>query len=502
MEGVELTPYLVISAAILQMDPCSKHHNSTFPVGFAWGASTAAYQIEGGWNADGKGPSVWDTFSHQGGGRVYKDQTGDVACGSYTLWEEDLKCIKQLGLTHYRFSLSWPRLLPDGTTGFINQKGIAYYDKVIDDLLANGITPLVTLYHFDLPQGVEDQGGWKSEKTVDLFTEYAHFCFDTFGSKVKWWITINEPHIIARYGYEEGRFPPGIQDPGTGAYQAAHNMIKAHAKAWHVYHLLFKEMQHGRVSIALDSDWAEPFNPASVEDQEAVKRYLTFDLSWFAEPIFISGDYPAMLKSQISAKSKQQGFPTSRLPEFTEEEKKMVQGTADFFCLNYYTTRKIKHQDNSQEKPGLITDQDAVAVIDPSWPVPGIEWLAVVPWGLRKLLKFVKDTFNDPEIYITENGFAQSDPAPLDDSQRWEYFRQTLLEVLKGIHVDEVNVKGYFVWSLLDNFEWNYGYSQRFGLYHVDFESPQLPRTPYKSALEYKKVVSQNCLGESDEEKK
>ncbi|XP_069487983.1 cytosolic beta-glucosidase-like isoform X2 [Ambystoma mexicanum] len=413
------------------MDSLSNPPSFQFPAGFAWGASTSAYQIEGGWDADGKGPSVWDTFCHQGGGRVFQNQTGDVACGSYTQWEDDLKCIKQLGLTHYRFSLSWSRLLPDGTTGFINQKGIAYYNRIIDDLLANGICPLVTLYHFDMPQAVENQGGWRSDKTVEIFNEYARFCFDTFGNKVKFWITINEPHVVAEYGYEQGLIAPGVTDPGIGVYHVGHNMIKAHAKAWHTYHLLFKEKQHGQVSISLDSDWAEPFDPSSVKDQEAVQRYLAFNLGWFAHPVFINGDYPPLMKSQISSKSKQQGFMDSRLPEFTDEEMKMIQGTADFFCLNYYTTRKVKHQDSSHTKPSIKADQDADAIQDPSWPVPGIEWLAVVPWGLRKLLKFIKDTFKDPEIYITENGFAQIDPAPLDDSQRWEYFRQTLSEILK-----------------------------------------------------------------------
>ncbi|XP_029446131.1 lactase-like protein isoform X2 [Rhinatrema bivittatum] len=365
-------------------------HSYAFPKGFAWGAATAAYQIEGGWDADGKGPNVWDTFTHQGGDRVFKNQTGDVACGSYTLWEEDLKCIKQLGLTHYRFSLSWSRLLPDGTTGFINQKGIDYYNKVIDDLIANGIMPMVTLYHFDMPQAVEDQGGWRSEKVVAIFDKYAEFCFGTFGNRVKLWITINEPFIVATYGYEKGLFAPGIKEPGIGAYQAAHNMIKAHAKAWHTYHSQFKEKQCGFVSIALNSDWAEPLDPTSVADEKATERHLAFIFGWFAKPIFIDGDYPALMKSQIAAKSKAQGFPSSRLPEFKEEETKMIMGTADFFCLNYYTSRKIKHKAYAQDEPSLKADEEVEEVMDPSWPISGIEWLAVVPWGIRKLLKYIK----------------------------------------------------------------------------------------------------------------
>nr|XP_033804384.1 lactase-like protein [Geotrypetes seraphini]XP_033804394.1 lactase-like protein [Geotrypetes seraphini]XP_033804402.1 lactase-like protein [Geotrypetes seraphini]XP_033804411.1 lactase-like protein [Geotrypetes seraphini]XP_033804421.1 lactase-like protein [Geotrypetes seraphini]XP_033804431.1 lactase-like protein [Geotrypetes seraphini] len=469
-------------------------YSYTFPNGFAWGTSTAAYQIEGGWVADGKGPNVWDTFTHQGGDRVFKNQTGDVACGSYTLWEEDLKCIKQLGLTHYRFSLSWSRLLPDGTTGFINQKGIDYYNKVIDDLLTKGITPMVTLYHFDMPQALEDQDGWRSEKIVGIFNEYAEFCFNTFGNRVKLWITINEPFVVAKFGYENGLHAPGIKEPGTGAYQTAHNMIKAHAKTWHTYHLLFKEKQHGSVSIALNADWSEPLDPTSVIDEKATERRLAFSLDWFAKPIFIDGDYPPLMKLCVAAKSKEQGYPSSRLPEFTKEEMQMIKGTADFFCLNYYTTRKIRHQEYAQAGPSFKADEEVEEIKDPSWPICGIEWLAVVPWGIRKLLKYVKDIYNDPIIYITENGFAQSDPASLEDTLRWEYFRQILLEILKGIYLDKVNVKGYFVWSLLDCFEWTEGYNKRFGLFHVDFNSSSLLRTAYTSASEYAKVVASNRL--------
>ncbi|NP_001087678.1 glucosidase, beta, acid 3 (gene/pseudogene) [Xenopus laevis] len=473
--------------------------NYTFPASFAWGAATAAYQIEGGWDADGKGPSVWDTFTHQGGDRVFKNQTGDVACGSYTLWEEDLKCIKQLGLTHYRFSLSWSRLLPDGTTGFINQKGIEYYNKVINSLLENNISPVVTLYHFDMPQAVEDLGGWRSEKTVDIFEKYAQFCYETFGDRVKLWITINEPYIVARFAYEEGILAPAKKHPGYGAYEAGHNMLRAHAKAWHNYNTNFKKQQNGAVSIALCSDWAEPFNPSSAADKEATNRYLAFYLDWFAKPVFIDGDYPVSMKLKISENSKKEGLKTSRLPELTEEEKALIKGTADFFCLNYYTSRKIKHCTVASEDPSFICDLSLEEIKDPDWPQCAPEWLAVVPWGLRKLLKYIKKTFNNPVIYITENGFGQNDPPLLEDTQRWKFFEETLREVSKAINIDGVNVQGYFVWSLMDNFEWIYGNNARFGLFHVDFDQATLPRTPYLSALKYSNVVKRNGLeGQAD----
>ncbi|XP_043918017.1 cytosolic beta-glucosidase-like [Protopterus annectens] len=465
-----------------------------FPKGFAWGAATAAYQIEGGWNIDGKGPSVWDTFTHKGGDRVFKNQTGDVACNSYALWEKDLKCIKQLGLTHYRFSLSWARLLPDGTTSFINQKGVDYYNKVINDLRSNHVEPMVTLYHLDLPQALEDRGGWRSEKIVDSFDKYAKFCFRTFGDRVKLWLTINEPYIVSRLGYEDGILPPEVKEQGVALYQVAHNMIKAHARVWHSYDTLFRKEQSGLVSIVLYSGWAEPFNPNSVDDKAASERYLEFMLGWFANPVFLDGDYPAVMKSRIQNLSKSQGLSSSRLPEFTEDEKRMIKGTADFFALNYYTTRKVSYEESTCFGPSFLGDQATKESTDSSWPVMEPFWLAVVPWGIRKLLKYIKDKYNAPAIYITENGFGQKDPSPLEDVQRWSYYRQTLTEVYKAISEDHVDVQGYFAWSLLDNFEWTFGYDVRFGLFHVDYENPDLPRTSYKSAKEYAKVIKNNGL--------
>ncbi|XP_072801828.1 cytosolic beta-glucosidase isoform X4 [Vicugna pacos] len=393
------------------------------------GAATSAYQVEGGWDADGKGPSVWDTFTHQGRDRVFKNQTGDVACGSYTLWEEDLKCIKQLGLTHYRFSLSWSRLLPDGTTGFINQKGIDYYNKIIDDLLTNGVTPIVTLYHFDLPQTLEDQGGWLSEAIIDSFDKYAWFCFSTFGDRVKHWITINEPNMLALVAYELGAFPPGVPQVGTKVYQAAHNLIKAHARSWHSYDSLFRKEQKGMVSLSIFAGWVEPADPNSVSDQEATKRAIAFQLDFFAKPIFIDGDYPEVVKSQVALMSKKQGYPSSRLPELTEEEKKMIRGTADFFAVQYYTTRLVKYQENKKGELGLLQDAEVEVFPDSSWI--NLDWVYVVPWGIRKLLKYIKETYNNPVIYITENGFPLDEAPSFDDTQRWECFRQTFQELLR-----------------------------------------------------------------------
>ncbi|XP_010888559.1 cytosolic beta-glucosidase [Esox lucius] len=460
-----------------------------FPPKFAWGAATAAYQIEGGWDSDGKGPSIWDTFCHKGGGLVYEDHSGDVTCSSYVFWEEDLKCIQQLGLTHYRLSVSWSRLLPDGTTKHVNQKGVRYYNKVIDDLLASNVMPMVTLYHFDLPQALQDQGGWTSPEMADIFDSYACFCFQTFGDRVKLWITLNEPYVCAKLGHEDGIFAPGIKEPGIAAYLVGHNMLRAHARAWHSYHSMYRAKQGGAVSLALNSDWAEPVNPASPDDIAATERYLAFSLGWFAWPVFVTGDYPEVMRSRVELRSKELSCQDCRLPAFSKDEPSIL-GTADFFALNYYTSRRVKAVGGLPEGCGLKSDQDAEAVVDPTWPVCGVSWLAVVPDGLRKLLKYIKDTFNNPAVYITENGFSQVGPVVMDDVQRCGFYQDIIQEVAKAIQEDGVDVRGYFAWSLLDNFEWADGFRVRFGLFHVDFAQPEKTRTIYRSGREYAGIIS------------
>lgn len=266
--------------------------------------------------------------------------------------------------------------------------GIDYYNKIIDDLLKNGVTPIVAIYHFDLPQALEDLGGWLSEAIVEAFDKYAQFCFSTFGDRVKQWLTINEPNILALLAYDMGIFAPGVPHIGIGGYQAAHNLIKAHARSWHSYDSLFREEQKGFVSLSLFFCWLEPADPNSEIDQEATKRAINFHLDFFAKPIFIDGDYPDVVKSQVASMSKKQGYPSSRLPEFTEEEKKMIKGTADFFAVQYYTTRLVRHQENKKRELGFLQDVEIEFFPNPFWKNVG--WIYVVPWGIRKLLKYIK----------------------------------------------------------------------------------------------------------------
>ncbi|KAM4537472.1 cytosolic beta-glucosidase [Odontesthes bonariensis] len=470
--------------------------NNMFPPDFAWGAATAAYQIEGGWQADGKGPSIWDTFCREKG-RVFEDQNGDLACNSYELWEKDLECIQQLGLTHYRLSLSWARLLPDGTSQHVNQRGVQYYNKVIDDLLACDVSPMVTLYHFDLPQALQDQGGWKSPDIATLFDNYAKFCFQTFGDRVKLWITINEPYVCAKLGHEDGIHAPGLKEKGIAPYVVGHNMLRAHAMAWHSYNSTFRAKQKGTVSVALNSDWFEPSDPGCNEDITAAERAIAFTLGWFAWPVFVTGDYPEMMKSAIDAQSEKLGYSgTSRLPRFSSDDPTIL-GTADFFALNYYTSRKVKPGGGCEHTLSMKSDQDTEDVLDPSWPICGVSWLAVVPYGLRKLLKYIKDTLGNPAVYITENGFSQVGPLQIKDVQRCEFYKNTISEVAQAVQEDGVNVRGYFAWSLMDNFEWADGFSVRFGLFHVDFSDAALDRTIYQSGQEYAGMISKYKSGQS-----
>ncbi|XP_029943661.1 cytosolic beta-glucosidase [Salarias fasciatus] len=467
-----------------------------FPPDFAWGAGTAAYQIEGGWQADGKGPSIWDTFCHEEG-RVFGEQNGDVACNSYELWEKDLECIQQLGLTHYRLSFSWARLLPHGTTQHVNQKGVQYYNKVIDDLLACNVSPMVTLYHFDLPQALQDQGGWKSPSTAGLFDSYARFCFQTFGDRVKLWITINEPYVCAKLGNEDGIHAPGLREKGTAAYLVGHNMLRGHAMAWHSYDSLYRPQQKGAVSLAINSDWIEPLDPGREADVAAAERDLAFTLGWFAWPVFVTGDYPEIMRSAIDAQSaKLKHSGESRLPRFSEDDPTIL-GTADFFALNHYTSRKATAGGDCEETLCMKSDRNVEEVVDSSWPICGVSWLAVVPSGLRKLLKYIKDTFHNPAVYITENGFSQVGPLQIEDVHRCQFYKDTILEVAKAIEEDGVDVRGYFAWSLMDNFEWADGFSVRFGLFHVDFSDAELSRTVYRSGKEYAKIIAKYTSGQS-----
>ncbi|XP_044265974.1 myrosinase 1-like [Tribolium madens] len=482
--------FLLITLRLALAEPTNKK----FPENFLFGTATASYQVEGGWNEDGKGENIWDYFTHTYPDRIANQANGDIACNSYHKYLEDIEMLKDLGVHFYRFSLSWSRILPEGHIEKINQVGVDYYKNLIKALKENGIEPYVTLYHWDLPQPLQEKGGWpNTDLMVDLFADYARLAFTLFGDQVKYWMTFNEAKQTCQLGYGYGVFAPGIQSNGIDSYKCAHTVIKSHAKAYHIYDEEFRKTQNGRVSMVIDSDWFEPASDSD-KDIEAAERKIQFTFGWYANPIYHpDGNYPQVMIDRIAERSKKEGFEKSRLPEFTSDEIDYIKGTFDFLSLNTYTTSMVKWIDDYPiGNVGYDNDISVVAYQDPSWNSSASSWLKVVPWGTRKLINWVDKTYNHPEIVITENGF--SDYGELDDEGRILYYQNYLSNILEAIKEDGINVTGYTAWSLMDNFEWLNGYTEKFGLYQVDFDDENRTRTPKKSADFYKKVVATKCL--------
>uniref|UniRef100_A0A8C6XYL9 Lactase n=1 Tax=Naja naja TaxID=35670 RepID=A0A8C6XYL9_NAJNA len=465
----------------------------TFPSGFLWGTSTASFNVEGGWAEDEKGESIWDRYGHRG--QIHKNQTADVACDSYRKTQYDIYLLRGLRPKIYKFSISWPRIFANGDNSSLNPEGVNYYNKLIDNLLDSGIEPMVTLFHWDLPQVLQDFGGWQNESIIDAFVNYAAFCFATFGDRVKLWITFHEPWVISYAGYGTGQHPPGTVSPGDASYQVAHIILLAHARTWHVYNMTYRPQQQGKVGIVLNSDWAEPRNPRSPQDLKAAERYLQFMLGWFAHPIFINGDYPEILKTQIEEKNNQCSVDFAKLPAFSNKDKEMVQGTADFFGLSHYTSRLVGVLDNQTCNSEYETIGGFSREVDPSWPTTAAPWLYVVPWGLRRLLQFVSEEYTKTSIpiYIAANGAPIDDRADMiNDTARLDYYRLYINEALKAVKEDGVDVQAYIARSLIDGFEGMSGYSQKFGLHNVNFEDPNRQRTPRKSAYFFSAVIENN----------
>lgn len=453
-----------------------------FPNNFVWGSATSSYQIEGAWNVDGRGPSIWDAFC-QIPGKVFNNDTGNVACDHYNKMKEDVALMKAMGLKAYRFSISWSRILPQGR-GEVNEKGIQFYSDLIDELLANDIEPWVTLYHWDLPLALQlEMDGWLNKEIADVFTDYANLCFERFGNRVKNWITFNEAWVVAILGYGQGVFAPG-RISNSEPYLAGHHILIAHAKTVKSYRENYQQKQQGKIGITNNCDWREPLTD-SKEDKEAAERALEFFISWFTDPIYF-GHYPKSMIERLG----------ERLPKFTEEEKQMLVGSTDFFGLNHYTTMmaseaKEVEQGSVYGNGGLSEDQDVNLSLDSAWELTEMKW-AVVPWGCRKLLEWISERYDYPDIVITENGCAYDDKlinGEVNDNKRIEFFEGYLEECSKAIN-NGVRLTGYFMWSFMDNFEWASGYSKRFGVHYVDFET--LERTPKASAKWLAKFIREN----------
>ncbi|XP_018565435.1 myrosinase 1-like [Anoplophora glabripennis] len=466
-------------------------NNPTFPDGFLFGVATAAYQIEGAWNEDGKGESIWDHFVHSNASVIQNNDTGDIACDSYHKYKEDIALAKELGVNHYRFSVSWTRILPTGFADQINVKGIMYYQNLVNEIVKQGMIPVATLYHWDLPQSLQDIGGWTNPELVHHFVNYSRIVIESL-DQVGYWITINEPRPICQYGYGAGAFAPGIALDGIGEYLCAYVLVKAHAAVYHMYKTEFPDLK-AKMSITFDGEWYEPASDNDA-DKEAAERRKQFEFGLYANPI-LNGNWPQVVVDRVKYRSENGNYSKSRLPEFTEEEIAYINGTFDFIGLNtYYTLLVADAAEGDFANTSSEDDIRATASTDPSWPVAP-NGNTVVPWGARKYLKWVKDTYNNPDILITENGVAD-DGSTLEDDDRISFYQDYLKAILDAMYEDEVKVFGYTAWSLLDNFEWTKGYSAHFGLYHVNFTDPDRKRTAKKSASYYKFVATTHELPE------
>ncbi|MDQ8205932.1 GH1 family beta-glucosidase [Coraliomargarita sp. SDUM461003] len=452
---------------------------------FTWGVATAAHQVEGAWLEDGKGLNVWDAFSHTPG-KIKNGDTADVACDHYHRYEEDIDLIEQLGVRGYRFSISWARILPQGR-GEVNQAGIDFYNRLIDGLLAKGITPFVTLYHWDLPLTLQmENDGWLSYSTAEAFAEYAQVCFNAFGDRVKKWMTFNESWCTAVLGHGSGVFAPG-RTSVTEPYLAAHNLMLAHGLAAKA----FRDGGYaGQIGIANNCDFREPLTDAP-EDQAAAQEALEFFYGWFTDPV-VFGDYPAIMRERVG----------DRLPKFTPEQSELLKGSADFLGLNHYTTHYASRADVDENgvaaengNGGMDADQCVHLSADPAWPTTSMGWY-VVPWGLRKMLNWIEQRYNGLPIYVTENGCSVEDNDPstaVEDHFRAKFIESYTEELKKARDEDGVNVQGYFCWTLMDNFEWTRGYDMRFGLIFCNFDT--LERIPKASYRAYQQLIQRDCAG-------
>ncbi|XP_059050551.1 myrosinase 1-like [Achroia grisella] len=465
-----------------------------FPDSFEFGASTSAYQIEGGWYEDGKGLSIWDIATHMDPSQIKDKSTGDIAADSYHLYKRDVEIAKELGLDFYRFSVSWPRILPKGLPNQINQAGIDYYNNLINELLKNNIKPFLTIYHWDLPYELQKLGGWINPHVVDWFVDYVKILYDYYGDRVKLWITINEPKQICYEGYGSTLKAPMLNASGVAEYMCAKNLLLAHAKAYHLYNQNYRKLQNGTVGISISCTWFEPASE-TIDDHQAAVDANQFDWGQYAHPIFSkAGHFPFELKKNIALKSAEQGFSRSRLPELSASEVALIRGSADFFGVNTYTT-KLAYRDASLDGlyavPSYMDDMAAVVVGNPTWPQAKSTWLQEVPWGFYKLLKEIKKNYNNPVVYITENGWSTA--GGLFDDDRIQYYRN-YLSVLHDAIEEGCDVRKYTAWSLIDNFEWKNGYTEKFGLYEVDFSREDRNRTPRKSAYVYKEIIRTKSL--------
>ena len=446
-----------------------------FPPKFIWGAATASYQIEGAWNEDGRSPSVWDVFS-QTPGKTYNGDTGNTACDHYHRYKEDVAIMKDLSLPAYRFSVAWPRVIPTGR-GAVNQKGLDFYSRLVDELLSAGVDPWVTLYHWDLPQILQQQGGWMNPSISDAFAEYTRAVVDTLGDRVSNWMTFNEPQCFVGLGLINGHHAPGYLLPQTDVAKAAHHSMVAHGKAVDIlrakggskYTIGYVPTTQAMIPATETPDNIELARKAMFSHTPA--RELFWTISLFSDPVYL-GKYPDDILEIIE----------KDLPKNWQDDMALISRDLDFFGINLYSGKVIGT--DAQGVPCVLPDA-------PGKPQTALKWNVedeTLRWGTR----FMYERYKKPVI-VTENGLANSDWVHMDgkvhDPSRIDFTRRYLLGLEKAID-EGVDIAGYFHWSLMDNFEWAEGYKERFGLVHVDFTT--FKRTIKDSAWWYRDVILSN----------
>jgi beta-glucosidase len=463
----------------------------SFPEGFSWGTATAAYQVEGAARMDGRGESVWDTFS-RAPGNVRGGDTGDIACDSYHRYREDVALMASLGVNAYRFSISWPRVLPGGR-GAVNQKGLDYYRALLDQLGEHGIAPAVTLYHWDLPQELQDEGGWAARSTAQRFADYAATVAEALGDRVARWITVNEPQVVANHGYRTGEHAPGVRDAAQAA-AATHHLLLGHGLAAQA--LRDRSATAVSVGITLDLHPIRTLGPgragaagqSSPDALEQARLIRDAELNGlYLEPV-LHGRYPAQVRDIM--------LPPDSL--VADGDMEIISQPLDFLGINYYAPHYLRAGDPADlrrhEKP-VPSGMPGVVEYAPDWlDRTDVGWL-VDPDRLYELLMSLSKDAPGLPLYITENGCAAEDYVnPLgevNDSERVSYLHQHLEAAARAIR-DGASLAGYFVWSLLDNFEWGWGYQKRFGIVFVDFGTQR--RIPKSSARFYSEVVRANAV--------
>jgi len=441
-----------------------------FPKDFIWGTATASYQIEGAWDEGGRGLSIWDTFSHTPG-KTWNGHTGDNACDHYHRYKEDVRLIKDLGVDSYRFSIAWPRIFPEGR-GKPNQKGIDFYNRLVDELLSFDIKPAITLYHWDLPQALEDKNGWRNRDTAYRFSDFTDQMFRILDDRAGMWITLNEPLCSAFLGHLSGVHAPGLKDM-QAAYSTLHHLLLAHGLSLTNYRENYNKKPAG---IALNIGTPGPASPTS-EDENAVDLYMDPNARMFLDPLYGKG-YPDRFIDHLKTQN-------IELP-VKEDDLNIISSPIDFLGLNYYFELTVSADSNSPE--GYIVKSTSIPKTDMGWDI--------VPEGILRQLKWVSREYNNPVIYITENGAAFPDKMNKDgsvspDPDRISYINEHLRFLKKALNAG-INLKGYFLWSLMDNFEWAYGYNKRFGLVYCDFKSQK--RIPKDSFYFYKNFIAESKL--------